>query len=79
MVRIFNERGAVLYGAHITKRMMPGVVRAPNGGGYDPLKIGELGRGTINTITPLKTLSKNCAGMVVNAFLVEVEKWKGES
>jgi len=58
--------------------MMPGVVRAPNGGGYDPIRIGKLGRGTINTITPLKTMSKNCAGMVVNAFLVEVEKSKGE-
>jgi len=31
----------------------------------------------INTITPLNTTSQNSYGMVVNAFLADVEKWEG--
>jgi trimethylamine-N-oxide reductase (cytochrome c) len=35
---------------------------------------GKLDRGgAINTITPRNITSKNCAGMVVSGFLVEVE------
>ncbi len=76
LVRIFNERGSVIYAAHVTPRIMPGVVRATNGSGYNPIEIGKLNIGTINAITPFEVLTKNCAGMVVNAFLVEVEKWE---
>jgi anaerobic selenocysteine-containing dehydrogenase len=72
IVRIFNERGSVLRAAHVTGRMMPGVVRAPNGVGYGTTC------GAINSICPLKTTSKNAFGMVVNAFLVQVEKWEGK-
>jgi anaerobic selenocysteine-containing dehydrogenase len=58
--------------------MMPGIVRAPNGAGYNPTEVGKSDKGgAINTITPLNTVSKNAFGMAVNAFLVEVEKWKG--
>jgi len=79
VVRIFNERGAVLCAAHVTGRMMPGVVRVPNGARYDPIEIGGLDRGgAINTITPLNSTSKYAFGMAVNAFLVQVERWKGK-
>ncbi len=78
IVRIFNERGAVLCGAFVTERMMPGVVSVPNGAGYNPIEIGKLeGGGVINTISPLNTTSKNAFGMASNAFLAQVEKWKG--
>jgi trimethylamine-N-oxide reductase (cytochrome c) len=78
IVRVYNERGAVIFAAHVTERMMPGVVRVPNGANYNPIEVGKLDKGgAINTISPLNTVSKNAFGMAVNAFLVEVEKWEG--
>ena len=74
MVKVFNERGAVLCGAYVTERIMPGVVYVDHGARYDPIVPGELDRGgAINTIRPHNVTSKNCAGMVASGFLVEVE------
>jgi molybdopterin guanine dinucleotide-containing S/N-oxide reductase-like protein len=75
IVKIYNERGAVLGGACVTERMKPGVVYMDHGARYDPIVPGELDRGgAINTITPHKTTSKRATGMVVSSFLVEVER-----
>ncbi len=75
VVKIYNERGAVLGGAYVTERIMPGVVYMDHGARYDPIIPGELDRGgAINTITPHNKTSKNATGMVVSGFLVEVEK-----
>jgi trimethylamine-N-oxide reductase (cytochrome c) len=74
VVKVYNERGAVLGGAYVTERMMPGVVYMDHGARYDPIVPGELDRGgAINTITPHNKTSKNATGMVVSSFLVEVE------
>ena len=75
IVKIYNERGAVLGGVFVTERVMPGVVSMDHGARYDPIVPGELDRGgAINTITPHNTTSRNVTGMVVSSFLVEVEK-----
>lgn len=75
IVKIYNERGAVLGGAYVTERIMPGVVYMDHGARYDPIVPGELDRGgAINTISPHNTTSKNSTGMVVSSFLVEVER-----
>jgi trimethylamine-N-oxide reductase (cytochrome c) len=75
IVKIHNERGAVLGGAYVSERMMPGAVQMDHGSRYDPIIPGELDRGgAINSITPSKIMSKNATGMVVSSFLVEVEK-----
>jgi anaerobic selenocysteine-containing dehydrogenase len=75
VVKVFNERGAVLGGAYVTERMMPGVVYMDHGARYDPIVPGELDRGgAINTITPHNTTSQKATGMVVSSFLVEVER-----
>ena len=75
IVKVFNERGAVLCGAYVTERIMPGVAYVDHGARYDPIIPGELDRGgAINTITPHNITSKNAAGMATNGFLVEVEK-----
>ena len=76
VVKIYNERGAVLAGAYVTERIMPGVAYIDHGARYDPIVPGELDRGgAINTITPHRGTSKNCrGGMVASGFLVEVEK-----
>ncbi len=74
IIKIYNERGAVLGGAYITNRIKPGVVYMDHGARYDPIIPGELDRGgAINTITPHNTTSKKATGMAVSSFLVEVE------
>jgi len=74
IVKIFNERGAVLGGAYVTERIMPGTVYMDHGARYDAIVPGELDRGgAINTITPHNLTSKNATGMVVSGFLAEVQ------
>jgi molybdopterin guanine dinucleotide-containing S/N-oxide reductase-like protein len=74
VVRIYNERGAVLAGAWVTERIRPGAVYIDHGARWDPIAPGVLDRGgAINTITPHNTTSKNAAGMVCSGFLVEIE------
>jgi anaerobic selenocysteine-containing dehydrogenase len=74
VVKVFNERGAVLGGAYVTERLRRGVVYMDHGSRYDPIVPGELDRGgAINTITPHHITSKNVTGMAVSGFLVEVE------
>ena len=75
IVKIFNERGTVLGGAYVTERLMAGVAYMDHGARWDPIIPGKLDRGgAINTITPHNITSKNCTGMVVSGFLVEVAK-----
>jgi anaerobic selenocysteine-containing dehydrogenase len=82
VVKVFNERGAVLGGAYVTERIMPGVVYMDHGANHDPLSIeGRLDRGgCINLIAP-PPHEKRVAGMEVrvpemcsSGYLVEVEK-----
>jgi anaerobic selenocysteine-containing dehydrogenase len=79
IVRVYNERGAVLCAAFVTERLMPGVVSASEGANYDPVEVGVLDKGgCVNTIFPSPgILSKNATGMMCNAILVEVEKLVG--
>ena len=44
IIKVFNERGAVLGGAKVTQRVMPGVVYMDHGARYDPIVPGELDR-----------------------------------
>jgi trimethylamine-N-oxide reductase (cytochrome c) len=75
VMKVFNERGAVLLGAYVTERIMPGVIYVDHGARYDPIVPGQLDRGgAINTITPRNTTSKNATGMVSGGFLVDVER-----
>jgi trimethylamine-N-oxide reductase (cytochrome c) len=75
VVAIYNERGTVLAGAHVTERIMAGAVGIDHGAKYDPIVPGEIDRGgVINTIVPRNCTSKNTVGMAVSGFLVEVEK-----
>jgi trimethylamine-N-oxide reductase (cytochrome c) len=75
VIKVYNERGAVMGGAYVTERLMPGVAYMDHGARYDPIVPGELDRGgAINTITPHNKTSRNATGMVVSSFLVEVER-----
>jgi len=75
IVKIYNERGAVLAGAYVTERIMAGALSIDHGARHDPLVPGAVDRGgAINTITPHNLTSKNATGMVVSGFLVELER-----
>jgi molybdopterin guanine dinucleotide-containing S/N-oxide reductase-like protein len=73
IIKIFNDRGALLAGVWLTERIRPGVIYINHGARWDPIIPGELDRGgSINTITPHKTTSKNAIGMVSSGFLVDI-------
>jgi anaerobic selenocysteine-containing dehydrogenase len=75
IVKVYNERGAVLGGAYVTERIMSGVVYMDHGARVDSIISGKLDRGgAINLIAPDGTISKNCPGQATSGFLVEVEK-----
>ncbi len=75
IIKVYNERGAVLAGAYVTERVMAGVISMDHGARYDAIVPGELDRGgAINLITPRNTISKNATGMVSGGFLVEYER-----
>lgn len=76
VVRVYNERGSVLGGAYVTHRITPGVVYVDHGARADLISIEDkIDRGgAIDLIAPIKTTSKYAHGMVVSAYLVNVEK-----
>jgi trimethylamine-N-oxide reductase (cytochrome c) len=75
IVKVFNERGAVLCGARVFERVMPGVVSVDHGARADAIIPGKLDRGgAINCVTPAGLTSKNCAGQATSGFLVNIEK-----
>ena len=87
IIRVYNERGAVLGGAYVTERIMPGVAYMDHGARCDWIIPGKLDRGgAINLIAPRNITSKNCVGMATSGYLAEVarvdmsqiEEWKAQ-
>ncbi|MFC1901428.1 molybdopterin-dependent oxidoreductase [Chloroflexota bacterium] len=75
IVKVYNERGALLCGAIAWERVMPGVAYVDHGARNDFIISGELDRGgAINTIAPTGLTSKHCAGQATTGFLVEAER-----
>lgn len=75
IVRLYNERGAVLGGVRVSERLAVGSLYQDHGARVDTIKVGELDRaGANNLICPLGTTSKNCPGEVTNGFLCNIEK-----
>lgn len=82
IIKVYNDRGAVLGIAHVTELVRPGVVHCyTSSGKYDPLEPGKPYSpdrgGCINILTPGRMMSKNAPGMAPNSCLVEIEKWDG--
>jgi molybdopterin guanine dinucleotide-containing S/N-oxide reductase-like protein len=81
IIKLFNDRGAVLGIAVVTERMKPGVVHCYESSGvYDPLEKGNPASpdrgGCVNILAPSRMISKNAPGMANNSCLIEIEKWE---
>jgi molybdopterin guanine dinucleotide-containing S/N-oxide reductase-like protein len=78
IVKVINERGAVLGGAIVWERIMAGAVYQDHGARADliVLNSGEaVDRGGANNlISPENGTSQNCWGMATSGFLVDVQK-----
>jgi trimethylamine-N-oxide reductase (cytochrome c) len=75
IVKIYNERGAVLAGAYVTERLRKGVAYIDHGARCDWIIPGQVDRGgAINLIAPQGITSKKCVGQATSGYLVEVEK-----
>jgi trimethylamine-N-oxide reductase (cytochrome c) len=83
LVRIFNDRGAVVCAAHLTERLPRGVVHAYESSAvYAPM--GEPGYSTdrggcINQLTPKRSIAKKVTGTAANSCLVQVVPWDGSA
>jgi len=82
IVKMYNDRGAVLGIAQLTERVRPGVIHSYQAAArYDPLEPGKAGSidkgGCVNLLTPSRMVSKNAPGMANNSCLVEIAKWEG--
>ena len=82
LVKVFNDRGAVICAARLTQRLAPGTVHSyESSANYDP--IGEPGEspdrgGCINLLTPKRMMIKKSHSHAANSCLVQIEKWRGE-
>jgi molybdopterin guanine dinucleotide-containing S/N-oxide reductase-like protein len=81
IVKLHNDRGAVLGIAQLTGRLKPGVVHSYGSSSrYDPLEQGKPYStdrgGSMNLLTSSRRLSQNCAGMAPNSCLIEISRWE---
>jgi biotin/methionine sulfoxide reductase len=81
LVRVFNDRGAILAGAIVSGERRAGVVQISTGAWYDPLEPGVIGsldkHGNPNVLTLDKGTSRLAQGCSAQSALVEVEKYLG--
>jgi len=81
LVKMYNDRGAVICAAHITERVRPGMIHSRQASAvYDP--VGKPGYsadrgGCINNLTPRRTQSLKTHSAAYNSCLIEVELWDG--
>ncbi len=81
LVKVFNDRGAVVCAAQVTERVPPGTAHSyESSANYDPL--GEPGYsadrgGCMNLLTPSRFIIKKSHAAAFNSCLVQVVKWNG--
>ena len=82
VVRVYNDRGACLAGAHVTDAIRPGVVQLATGAWFDPIDPGEIGsldrHGNPNVLTIDKGTSRLAQSTSAQTALVEIERYNGE-
>ncbi|MCS3430664.1 molybdopterin-dependent oxidoreductase [Klebsiella sp. BIGb0407] len=82
VVRVFNQRGAILAGIHISSQIIPGVVQISTGAWYDPLDPATPGsldkHGNPNVLTEDQGSSRLGQGCSAQSCRVEIELWHEE-
>jgi biotin/methionine sulfoxide reductase len=82
VVRVFNDRGAILAGAVVSEELRRGVIQISTGAWYDPQHPGLIGsldkHGNPNVLTLDKGTSRLAQGPSAQTTLVQVEKFVGE-
>jgi biotin/methionine sulfoxide reductase len=82
VVKVFNDRGAILAGVVVTENVRPGVIQISTGAWYDPHEPGIIGtldkHGNPNVLTLDKGTSRLAQGPTAQTTLVEVEKYVGD-
>jgi molybdopterin guanine dinucleotide-containing S/N-oxide reductase-like protein len=81
IVKVYNDRGAVLCIARITERVRPGLLHSYQAAAkHDPLQPGRVGStdrgGCMNLLSPSRMVSRNAPGEAQNSCLVEICKWE---
>lgn len=80
LVKVFNDRGAVICAVQVTERVRPGVVHSyESSAKYDPIgKPGESADrgGCMNILTPSRPMIKKSHSFAANSCLVQIEKWE---
>jgi trimethylamine-N-oxide reductase (cytochrome c) len=82
LVKLYNDRGAVICAAHVTHRVMLGIIHSRQASAvYDP--VGKPGYsadrgGCVNQLTPNRTQSLKTHSAAYNSCLIEVELWDGD-
>jgi anaerobic selenocysteine-containing dehydrogenase len=83
LVKVFNDRGAVICAAQVTERVPPGTVHSyESSSQYDP--VGEPGfsvdrGGCVNQLTPARMIIEKSHSIAANSCLVQISKWQGEA
>lgn len=83
IIKLYNDRGAVLCIAVVTERVLPGIVHSyGSSASYDPLEPGKVNSidrgGCVNLLTPSRMMSRHVPGMAPNSCLIEIIKWEEE-
>jgi trimethylamine-N-oxide reductase (cytochrome c) len=80
LVKVWNDRGAVICAADVSPMVARGVVKSYEASAeYRPLEVGgevvEIG-GCLNILTPSRSQSRGTSSMAPNSCLVQVEPWR---
>jgi molybdopterin guanine dinucleotide-containing S/N-oxide reductase-like protein len=82
LVKVFNDRGAVLCAADVSPLVAPGVVKSSESSAlYEPVETDQgmvdLG-GSMNVLVPSRSAVQGTHSMAPNACMVQVQKWTGQ-
>jgi anaerobic selenocysteine-containing dehydrogenase len=81
LIKAHNARGGVICVAHLTERLMPGVVHSYESSAvWAPL--GKVGKsvdrgGCVNLLSPSRTQIKKAHSMANGLSMIQIEKWDG--
>jgi len=81
LVKVFNDRGAVICAADVSPLVVPGVVKSFEASAQFRLvevagETVEIG-GCMNLLTPDRPQTRGTSSMSPNSCLVQIEKWQG--